>query len=162
MGAGARCGGDVVTPFSKPFYGRWGDIDFNGHMKNTAYLDACGDVRMMYFSEHGFPMREFERRRIGPVILRDELTYFHEVRLLEPITVTLLASGLTDDGSRFRLVNEFFREGGRRVARVVSLGGWLDLDARRLVAPPDDLRHLLEALARTGDFERLSAKGRAG
>src|SRR5687767_6249200 len=107
-------------------------MDFNGHMKNTAYLDASADVRMMFFSENGFSMREFERRRIGPVITRDELQYFRELRLLEPVRVTLFASGLSPDGSRFRLVNEFFREDGSRAVRVTSTGGWLSLEQRKL------------------------------
>ena len=141
--------------FEKTLYARWGDMDFNGHMKNTAYLDASADVRMMYFSENGFSMREFERRRIGPVITRDELEYFRELRLLEPVRVTLYAAGLSPDGSRFRLVNEFFREDGSRAVRVTSTGGWLSLEQRKLTAPPEELRQLLESLPRSDSFEVL-------
>lgn len=130
-------------------------MDFNGHMKNTAYLDVAGDVRMMYFQEHGFPMREFERLRLGPVILRDELEYFHELRLLEQITVSLVVPGLAEDASRFRIRNEFFTAGDRPVARVTSTGGWLDLGVRKLVAPPEALAALLRALPTTPDFEKL-------
>src|SRR5207244_2200517 len=99
---------------------RWGDMDFNAHMKNTAYLDVSADVRMMYFAEHGFPMREFERLRIGPVIQRDEVDYYKEMHLLETVRVTLQLAGLSEDASRFRLRNDFFREGDRLVARVTS------------------------------------------
>jgi acyl-CoA thioester hydrolase len=138
--------------FEKTLYARWGDMDFNGHMKNTAYLDASADVRMMYFADHGFSMREFERRRFGPVISRDELEYFRELRLLEPVRVTLEAAGLSADGARFRLVNGFFRADGKPVARVTSIGGWLNLDMRKLMPPPDELRALLDQLPRTADF----------
>lgn len=34
----------------------WGDMDFNSHMRNTAYLDKSADLRMMYFADRGFPM----------------------------------------------------------------------------------------------------------
>ncbi|HKO57943.1 MAG TPA: thioesterase family protein [Thermoanaerobaculia bacterium] len=142
-------------PFERMLYARWGDMDFNGHMKNTAYLDASADVRMMFFSDHGFSMREFERRGLGPVILRDELEYFRELRLLDPVRVTLAAAGLNEDGSRFRLRNEFFRADGERAARVTSSGGWLDLAKRRLTPPPEDLRALLTQLERTADYEAL-------
>jgi acyl-CoA thioester hydrolase len=138
--------------FEKTFHARWGDMDFNGHMKNTAFLDVSGDVRMMYFSEHGFSMREFERLRIGPVILRDELEYYKELRLLEALRVTLLLAGVSADASRFVLRNEFFRDDGRVAARVTSHGGWLDLTARRLVAPPEELASLLGELERTPDY----------
>ena len=141
--------------FEKTLYARWGDMDFNGHMKNTAYLDASADVRMMFFSENGFSMREFERRKIGPVIIRDELEYFRELRLLEPVRVTLFAAGLSADGSRFRLVNEFFREDGTRAVRVTSTGGWLSLEQRKLVPPPEELRLLLESMPRGESFATL-------
>ena len=131
--------------FEKMLYARWGDMDFNGHMKNTAYLDAAADVRMMYFAANGFSMREFEARRMGPVILRDDLEYFRELRLLEPVRVTLSAREIAEDG-RFVLVNEFFREDGKQCARVTSTGAWLDLDGRKITPPPEELRRLLEQL----------------
>src|SRR6266849_9892511 len=37
--------------FAKVLVAGWGDMDFNAHMRNTAYLDKSADVRMMYFSE---------------------------------------------------------------------------------------------------------------
>ena len=131
--------------FEKMLYARWGDMDFNGHMRNTAFLDASADVRMFFFEANGFSMREFDRRRIGPVILRDELEYFRELRLLEPVRVTLSAKEIRDDG-RFVLVNEFFREDGKPAARVTSSGGWLDLDKRKMTVPPAELQRLLEQL----------------
>jgi len=132
-------------------------MDFNAHMKNTAYLDLSGDARMMYFAERGFSMREFERLRVGPVILRDELEYYKEMRLLEAIKVNLQLAGLSADASRFCLRNDFFREGGRLVARVTSTGGWLDLVERRLVAPPEPLALALRDLEPSEDFRELDS-----
>jgi len=34
--------------YSKPFIAGWGDMDSNGHMRNTAYLDRAADVRMAW------------------------------------------------------------------------------------------------------------------
>lgn len=141
--------------FAKTFHVRWGDMDFNAHMKNTAYLDLAADLRMMYFQAHGFTMREFERLRIGPVIMRDELEYFRELRLLEPIKVTLALAGLSHDASKFRIINEFFREDEKLAARVASTGGWLDLSARKLTAPPEKLSEALRNLTMTQDFVEL-------
>jgi acyl-CoA thioester hydrolase len=149
-----------TSAFTRTFHVRWGDMDFNAHMKNTAYLDFCGDVRMMFFAENGFPMREFERLRIGPVILRDELDYHRELKLLETVTVDLVLAGLSEDNFRFRIKNHFTREDGQRAARVTSLGGWLSLEARRLVAPPEALLQALLAMPRSDDFETLPSRSR--
>jgi acyl-CoA thioester hydrolase len=133
----------------------WGDMDANAHMANFAYLNKCVDARMGFFKQHGFPVTEFARRRIGPVLRRDELEYHREVGLLESISVTLALAGMADDGSRFRLVNEILKADGRLAARVRCEGGWMDLVARKLIAPPEDLREALAAMPHTADFERL-------
>jgi acyl-CoA thioester hydrolase len=146
-----------TPPFTRAFHVRWADLDFNAHMKNTAYLDLAPDVRMMFFAENGFPMREFERLRIGPVILRDELEYHRELKLLESVTVDLVLAGMSEDGSRFRIRNHFFRQDGKMAARVTSLGGWLDLEARKLIVPPESLLQALLAMPRSDDFETLPA-----
>jgi acyl-CoA thioester hydrolase len=137
------------------FHARWADMDFNAHMGNSAWLDAASDVRMQYFASAGFPMSEFTRLRVGPVIRSDELDYQREARLLEPIVGTLELGGLSPDGARFRMVNEFRREDGQLAVRVASLGGWLDLAARKLCVPPPALAEAMQALARSGDFLEL-------
>ncbi|MEW5736877.1 MAG: thioesterase family protein [Thermodesulfobacteriota bacterium] len=131
---------------------RWADMDANGHMKNTAYLDYCHDSRMLYFKENGFPMEEFARRRIGPVVAVDELSYFRELRLYEDITVRLLCAGLSKDRAWFIFINEFVAPDGKTAARVKSRICWFDLAARKITPPPDALGDLVEKVARTGDF----------
>jgi acyl-CoA thioester hydrolase len=135
-------------------------MDFNSHMKNTAFLEKSADVRMMFFAENGFPMREFSRLRLGPVIMRDEVEYRKEVSLLQEITVTLAIAGHSEDGSRFLLRNEIFHLDGTLCARVTSAGGWLDLTTRKLVVPPEPLHNAMESLPQTSDFEVLSSSVR--
>lgn len=132
-------------------------MDANAHMANVAYLNKCVDARMSFFTQNGFPATEFARRRIGPVVRRDEIEYFREVALMEPITVTLALGGCAPDGSRFRLVNEVLRADGKVAARVRTEGGWLDLSARKLIAPPPELMAALQKLPHSGDFECLQS-----
>src|SRR5580704_8279094 len=58
--------------YTKTLFAGWADIDFNAHMKNTAYLDKTADVRHMYMAENGFAVEEFLRLGIGPVVMKDE------------------------------------------------------------------------------------------
>ena len=148
--------------FEKRLFAGWGDMDFNSHMRNTAFLDKAADLRVMFFAEHGFPVDEFLRRKIGPVIRRDELEYFKEVRLLEELRVTLMIAGLAEDGSRFLIRNEFWRSDGKLAATVTSAGGWLELSLRKLVAPPEALLAALRLLPRTEDFRTLSSNIKTG
>lgn len=141
--------------YSKTLYAGWGDMDFNSHMANTAYLDKAADVRQKFLAEHGFPIEEFARQRIGPVVRKDEIEYFAEVGLQEEITITYLLAGHAPDGSRFLLRHEIFRADGKLAARVTSAGGWLDLNARRLMVPPPALLAAMNSLERTADFVEL-------
>ena len=141
--------------FTKKLYAGWADMDFNAHMKNTAYLDKCSDVRLMFFAENGFPAEEFARLRFGPVVMKDEVEYYREVTLLQSIEVSLAVAGLSADGSRFILRNDFRRGDGKACVKVTSTGGWLDLDARKLIAPPESLLAGLRTLPRTDDFREL-------
>ncbi len=50
-------------------------------------------------------MSEFRRLRIGPVVMKDEIEYFHEVHLLEELELAF--AGLSEDGSRL-LIQNFF------------------------------------------------------
>jgi acyl-CoA thioester hydrolase len=109
-----------------------------------------------YFAAAGFSIDAFDQLQFGPVIRREELEYFRELRLLDEVRVSLLLAGLSEDASRFRLRNEFRRSDGILVAQLTSLGGWLDLRARRLMVPPPDLAAALRELDRASDFERLT------
>ena len=144
---------------SKQFLAGWGTMDFNGHMANTAYLDLAADVRMAFFAEHRFPPSEFRRLALGPVVQKDELEYFREVGLHDPVTVTYALLAMSADGARFVIENEIWSAAAQRAAVVRSTGGWLDLRARKLVAPPAALLAAFAQVPRAPGFVELPAKG---
>lgn len=144
-----------MEKFEKVLYAGWRDMDYNSHMANTAYLDRAADVRMMYFAANGFTADDMLRMKIGPVIMKDEIEYSREVRLLQEIRVSFACAGLAPDGSRFMIRNEFSHADGTRCAMVTSTGGWLDLNQRKLVAPPEPLRLAMEALVKIEGFREL-------
>jgi len=147
-------------PFSIATVAGWADMDANAHMGNFAYLNKCVDARMSFFSQHGFPVTEFAKRRIGPVLRRDEVEYHREIGLFEPITVTLEIAGMAPDGSRYRLVNRILKADGALAARVRCEGGWMDLVGRKLIAPPEDLLAALSAMPSAAEFESLPSSVR--
>lgn len=141
--------------YTKIFVIRWHEIDANGHMRNTAYLDRAVDVRLTFFVEHGFSIADFSRLKFGPVVLRDEMEYYKEVRLMQEIRVSFSLKAMSPDGSRFQFQNEYFRSDGKLCARLTTSGGWLDLDSRKIVAPPENLLKALNRLPKSKDFITL-------
>ncbi len=144
----------MIETFTKQFTAGWGDMDFNAHMRNTAYLDYAGTVRMMYFDENGFSAAEFRKQMFGPVIFKDELTYFKETHLLDSFSVDIRLDGISADGSRFRIRNEFAKKDGK-TALVLSTGAWLNLKERKLGPPPQALIEVIAKLPRTQDFKTI-------
>ncbi len=94
---------------------------------------------------------------------KDELEYFREVGLHETVTVTYAALAMSPDGARFVVENEVWSAAGQRAATVRSTGGWLDLRARKLVAPPPALLAAFQLVPRAPGFVELPpARGAAG
>lgn len=144
-----------MQPFKLETFARWSDMDQNAHLANSAFLDIAVDARMSWFKACGFEPADFARRKIGPVVRRDEIEYFREVRMLEELSVTLELAGMAANGSRFRLASDFLNAAGQDCARLRTEGGWLDLATRRLTVPPPDLMTAMNRLSRTDDFEEL-------
>lgn len=75
--------------FEKQFEAGWGNVDFNGHMGNTSYLDFAATTRLSFFAKNGFPPAEFMRRKFGPVVKTELIEYFLEIKMLENFRVDL-------------------------------------------------------------------------
>ena len=148
-------------PYQKTFEVLWALLDANDHMANTGYLQLCIDCRFAYFESQGFAPGDFHSHRVGPVVRKEELEYFRELKLLDKVTVSLMLAAVAPDASRFVLRNEMRRADGELAARISSSGGWLDLDKRRLRAPPEKLARALLALDRTEDFVSLESTVKA-
>lgn len=132
------------APFSQIFTVRWSDLDANAHMRNTAYMEYAIQTRTAYFHQYGFSPTEFVRQQFGPVVMKEELSYFKEVHMMEQITVTLYVSAVNADGSRFTFCNDIYNADGKKVTSIITVAGWLDLQTRKLIAPPPDLNQLLQ------------------
>ena len=73
------------------------------------------------------------------------------------MTVTHSLAGMSNDGSRVRVRNEFFKL-GKIAARVTSTLGWLDLIERKLIFPPEKLLVALRGMDKTEDYQVLPDK----
>ena len=148
--------------YAKEFLAGWATMDMNAHMANTSYLNLAADVRMAFFAEHGFPPIKFRELAIGPVVKKEELEYFREVGLHDTVTVTYAVLAMSANGARFVVENEIWSAGGERAATVRSTGGWLDLRARKLVAPPAVLLAVFALVPRAPGFVELPPYAKSG
>jgi len=136
----------------------WGDLDANAHLRNTAFFDYAAQTRFAFFAENGFPAERFQELRIGPVAIEERIRYVRELKLLEQFTVDLRLVSASEDGARFELENRFFRPDGARCAVLTTSTAWFDLDARRVIPAPADLRAAMDRLPRAENFRVLDAR----
>src|SRR5579871_6548166 len=122
----------------------WRDLDGNAHMGNSSYLDHASNTRMAFFLRKGFTLARFESEKFGPVILRDELVYKKELRLMEEFVVNYELVGISEDGGRFRVRNTFRNSTHDVAATVTSDAIWFDLEHCRPRLPAE-----IDALMRT-------------
>lgn len=141
--------------FEKYFEAGWRDVDPNGHVANMAYLEYAVDTRIAFFDSCGFPPQNFLTAGFGPVIKSDFVEYFREILMLEKLIVTMENGGFAADGSRFRVVNNIYKDDRTIAARVTSIGGWLGFEERKLIEPPAPIKEAWLQLQRTDDFEDL-------
>jgi acyl-CoA thioester hydrolase len=134
-------------PYTIPVTVRWGDLDANGHVANSKYLEYATQARFQFLADNGFAFGAGGALPIGPVVLSDSIEYHRELRMGATATVSLALSGARRDGSRWQFT-QTIRTGDHLAATVTAAGGWLSeqaasLPARFWVAPcwPEPARH---------------------
>ena len=143
------------------FQTRWSDFDPNRHLRHTAYNDYAAECRVRYLNEHGFSVDRFEKENIGPILFKEETTFYREVKLGEDIIIELFLEGLSENGERFKFLHKIFREDGVLAAEIIVLGAWLDLRIRKLTQPPADMVITFKELTKSGNFEEILLKSKS-
>jgi acyl-CoA thioester hydrolase len=133
----------------------WFDLDANGHMKNTAYMEKSVDCRLRFFNASGVSPDVFSKWKVAFVVVRDETTYSRELFLGDRMRVQILCGGINAKGSRFVIVNRILTPDGERVYEIRSMVVWLNTETRKSTTPPPELAALIENMARTEDFQAL-------
>ncbi len=143
--------------YARTYVARWADCDANGHLRNTAYSEYAIEVRLSFLAENGFGFDRFQGLGFGPVLLREDIEYRHEIRLGESFTIDLALAGASPDGARFKMRHDFWiaAEARRHAGRLTLSGGWLDQRTRRLVVPPEELALAVRRIPRAEPWEDL-------
>jgi acyl-CoA thioester hydrolase len=142
-------------PFQLTFPVRWSDTDANGHVRHTVFAEMGVEARMSWLDRAGFGWAWFEEHGFGPVLLEERMEYLRELLIGETVTVDLEICAASPDGGRWRMRHLVTRKGGETAARLTCFGGWIDMQARRLIVPPPDLLAFLTSAPRSADFEEL-------
>ena len=142
--------------YLKEFEVRWNDLDANRHLANSSYINFMSHTRLSYMMENGFGQNSMVTNNIGPVVFYEHMFYFREVFPGKPIRVSLQLKGISKNGMYFEFQHNFYNHQGENMARCNMMGGWIDLQTRKLRDLPNKLFIALNELEKTGDFKNLT------
>jgi acyl-CoA thioester hydrolase len=125
---------------------RLDDIDLNGHLHNSRYLEYANHARASYFEESDFPVSRMYQDGFGLVMFSEVAEYRHELFLGQFVTLKVQIVGMSVDASRWQILHAFLRPDGRQAASLTSSGAWMDLKTRKVKAPPREIRSLMDAV----------------
>lgn len=145
-----------MTDYSRTYEIRWSDIDANGHVNYAAYIDAAGDLRYRFFTEHNFPPEKFLQLGIGPIYTAIHAQFFREVRMGETVTITYILSGLSPQGARWKVHHDILKSNGKKAVSIDLEGAILDLSTRKPALPTPELLQTFNLIPRGAEFETLS------
>ena len=132
--------------YTKDYTIRWADLDANIHMRHSAYNDYAAQTRLLFMAENGFGMEWFKEHNVYPVLFREETIFLKEILGNENIRVDAMLLKMNDDGSRWSIMNHFYKADGTLAAKLTVDGAWMDIIARKLKVPPTELLTLFNKL----------------
>jgi acyl-CoA thioester hydrolase len=145
-----------MIEYSRTYEIRWSDLDANRHVNYSAYIDAAGDLRYRFFTEHDFPPEKFMELGIGPVYTTIHAEFFREVLVGETITITYALSGLSPSGGRWKVHHQILKSNGKKAVTLDIEGAILDLSTRKPVLPSPELFETFQLIPRAESFETLA------
>ena len=145
-----------MDEYSKTYEIRWSDLDANGHVNYAAYIDATGDLRYRFFSEHNYPPEKFTELGISPVYTGIHAQFLREVRMGETVTITYALSGLSPQGGRWKVHHDILKSSGKKAVSIDLEGAILNLATRKPALPTPDLFQTFNLIPRAAGFEVLS------
>ena len=127
-------------------------------MRHTAYNDYAAEVRVRFFQEHGLSIDEFAELNLGPILFKEETSFFKEIHIGENITVTMELEGVSKRIGRWRFKHQVLNKNGKLSAEIKVYGAWLDLTKRKLAIPPKEFANMFNDLPKSDNFEEIFLK----
>ncbi|MFA5620286.1 MAG: thioesterase family protein [Weeksellaceae bacterium] len=147
----------------KPYYAetkvRWSDMDPNRHLANSAYMNFTSFARIEYLRKIGITIEDMARLDIGPAVLREEISFFHEGHEGQEIMISVVISGNSEDGQIFEFEHNLYdKKTGKHLAYSRVFGLWFSRTNRKRMTPPAEINDKIKARLDPENLKILSMK----
>lgn len=131
---------------------RWADLDPNFHMRHSVYYDYGATLRIDFLHQHGITPEYLRQHNLGPILFREECQFKREIRPDDKVTINLQLTRCTPNLSRWTIQHQIFRNEDTLSAILTVDGAWIDINQRKLTAPPPEVRSTFEQMPRIEGF----------
>ncbi|WP_313190245.1 acyl-CoA thioesterase [Sphingobacterium sp.] len=135
----------------------WSQIDANVHLRHSAYADFCAQARSNMLNKMALSLEEFNKRKIGPILFREELNYLREIGLDERVKVSVVITKFNKLNSRFSFRHEIFKENGVKAAVVLVDGAWMNIRERKLTNIPEEWMEIISKIPKSEDYTEIDS-----
>jgi len=132
---------------------RWADLDANGHVHYSAFIDAAADLRYRFFAERGFPPEKFLKIGVGAIYGSVNARFLREVLVGEKISITYTLTGLSPKGTRWKIHHDIFKSNGKKAVVLDLEGVVFDLISRKPTQPSPELLDVFHQVPHATTFE---------
>lgn len=147
----------------KPYFAqttvRWSDLDANAHMANSKYMDFTSFARIEFLRKLGITLKDFDRLKFGPAVLREEISFFKEAHEGQEIMISVRISGNSENGEIFEFEHDLYDKAtGAHIAYSRVFGVWFSTETRKKSPPPKEIQDKLESALDRDTLKILSLK----
>jgi acyl-CoA thioester hydrolase len=142
-----------MQSFVTPVHIRWADIDPNFHARHSVYYDWTATSRLDFLVAEGLTTERMQALHFGPILFREECIFRREIRLGDPVTITLELIKARRDYSRWTIRHHIMKNPETVSAILTVDGAWLDTAIRKLVVPPDEAKNVFSKMPRPEEFQ---------
>ncbi|MFT6633415.1 MAG: acyl-CoA thioester hydrolase [Bacteriovoracaceae bacterium] len=111
-------------------------LDSFGHVNNAKYFELYEQARWDFISKNGYGLKEIVQNKKGPIVLDVSCRFKRELTNREKITIR--SESLDVKGKISHMKQEIFKENGTLASDATFTFGFMDLEARRLMNPPEE------------------------
>ena len=134
----------------------WAQVDANRHLRHSAYADFAAQARSNMLNQFGLTTEAFEKHKIGPILFREELRYFREVRINEFVRVDVQVSAFNFQNGRFSITHQLYKSDNVLAATIDIDGAWLNLETRKLCNIPSDWFIIFAQLPKSKEYKEIN------
>jgi acyl-CoA thioester hydrolase len=141
-----------MQTYIKPLTIRWSDLDPNFHLRHSVYYDFGAFARFAFLEEHGLTPAVMTKYKFGPILFREECVFRKEIRFGDTINIDVQLLKSRPDQSRWSIQHRITKNGDETAAILTVDGAWMDVVQRKLMAPPEEIKHVFENMPRSEQF----------